>query len=473
MSDQFKGSDFLSLDLRHAPSRGRAIWLGQVIRDAVISGTLAPGTPLPSSRRLAADLGVSRGTVVAAYQELIDSGWLVARTGSATVVTERRNAASGAQPRAIATRHACGLPWRPAAATARWDLTPGRPDLSFFPRTAWLRAQREALLELTGNDLGYPDPQGDPILRRELAGLLRRTRGLSVSDDDIIVTAGVSQATALIFELLRRRGATRLGVEDPGSRGLHDHVRHWGLEPSPIPLDAGGAVADALTDEHAVLLTPAHQFPTGVVLDPTRRLAILDWARATEALVIEDDYDAEHRYDRAPVSAMQGLHPGCVAYVGSVSKTLSPGLRLGWLVPPRHMLAELVTHKDASDRGTPVAPQRALAHLIRDGRLTRHLGQVRARQRRRRDALLQGLATHPHPAEIHGIAAGLHLMLALPQQLDDRHIAHQLADRGVLVDPLSVHRIRPGYPGLVIGYAAHTVDQLREAGSIISSILMV
>lgn len=512
MSDQSPGSDFLCLDTRQAPVRGRSAWLSGEIRAAITRGVLEPGAVLPSTRTLAADLGVSRGTVVAAYQELTDGGWLRARVGSATVVADpgpapsprpagpppaapsARRPAPQSEPKWAAAREpkwalpsepesalpseptSASVPdlpsaWRVTDVTARWDLTPGRPDLSFLPRAQWLRAERAAIRELASRDFSYPDPQGDRVLRAELAGMLRRTRGLAVTAADVIVTAGVSQATALLLELMRRGGATTLAVEDPGSRGLHDHVRHWGLRLHSVPVDSDGLVTDALGSADGVLLTPAHQFPTGAVLSPQRRHAVIQWARGADRLIIEDDYDAEHRYDRTPVGALQALATDRVAYVGSVSKTLAPGLRLGWLVPPSHLLTPLVAHRDASDRGSPVLPQRALAILLSSGLIGRHLRTVRIRQRRRRDALIDGLAAVPHRGEIRGVAAGLHLLLRFPDGLDDVRVAQRLAERGVLVDPLSVHRIQPGPPGLVIGYAAHSVDEIRQAGTVIAEVV--
>lgn len=440
------------------------------IRTAIARGALAPGAMLPSTRTLGAELGFSRGTVVAAYQELTDSGWVWSRVGSGTVVADPGAAAPERQQVAVdaASQPLSRSPWRPADGAVRWDLTPGRPDLASLPREQWLRAEQEGMRSLTTHDFGYPDPAGDPVLREEVAAMLRRTRGMEVGPGQVIITAGVSQATALVLEVLRREGATTLAVEDPGSRGLHEHVRHWGLEPRPIPVDGEGLTTGTLGSESGVLLTPAHQFPTGVVLSAERRWQVITWARRTGAVVIEDDYDAEHRYDRAPVTALHALAPDCTAYVGSVSKTIAPGLRLGWLVPPPVLLARLVAHKDASDRGSAVLPQRTLAVLLARGQVARHLRRVRSRQRQRRDALIDGLAAHRHEGQIHGVAAGLHLLLALPDGVDDIRVAQELVEQGVLVDALSTHRIRRGPPGLVIGYAAHTVDDLREAGAIIA-----
>jgi GntR family transcriptional regulator / MocR family aminotransferase len=355
--------------------------------------------------------------------------------------------------------------WR---SQAEIDLSPGVPDLSGFPRAAWLRAERWVLERASVADLGYGDPRGSEWLRRELAGWLARARGLRAGADDIIVVTGVAQALALLGQWLNANTDGGIAMEDPGSRGSRDELAYWGLRPVPIPVDDEGLrVADlAGSGLPAVMLTPAHQFPTGVVLAPGRRRRLLDWAAETGALVIEDDYDAEYRYDRAPVPALQASAPGQVAYAGSTSKTLAPGLRLGWLVPPRRLHADLVAAKRASDLGSPALPQLVLAQLIASGELERHIRLVRKRQRSRRDALLGALREHLPEAQVRGVAAGLHLLITFGErtgQLDDTELADRIHRAGVLVHPLSWHRQRPGAPGLVLGYAVHTPDQLREA----------
>ena len=317
-------------------------------------------------------------------------------------------------------------------------------------------------------DLGYGDPRGSEWLRKELAGWLARTRGLRAEPDDIIIVTGVAQALALLAQGLAAVGPRERGiaVEDPGSRGSRDELAYWGLRPVPIPVDDQGLVVDDLMGARvrAVLLTPAHQFPTGVVLGPRRRRELLDWAAAADALVIEDDYDAEYRYDRAPVPALQASAPSQVAYAGSTSKTLAPGLRLGWLIPPLRRHAELVEAKHASDLGSPALPQLVLAHMIASGELEQHIRSVRKRQRGRRDALLRALAEQLPQARVQGVAAGLHLLVTFPELAgSDTELAERILGAGVVVHPLSWHRLRPGVPGIILGYAAHTPDQLREA----------
>lgn len=450
------GSDFLQLDPAAAPRGGLASWLTDQLRSAIAAGTLGLGTALPSTRTLARDLGVSRGVVVAAYERLVDEGLLLSDGARGTTVAAVPRPAPADVGEAV----------RPAAL----DLSPGLPDLSAFPRAAWLRAERDVLDTVPAADLGYGDPRGHPVARRELAGWLRRTRGVRADADDVIVVAGVAQAFAVLARVLTRAGIDAVAVEDPGSRGAREQVRYWGFAPVPVPVDDDGVDVEALgrTGVRAALVTPAHQFPTGVVLAPHRRRAILDWA-AEGRLVIEDDYDAEFRYDRPPVPALQGLAPDRVAYTGSVSKTLAPGLRLGWLVVPREWQGSpdlrhaVVEAKYQTDLAVPVLPQLTLARMLATGALERHLRRVRIRQRARRDAMLAALAEHLPRARVHGIAAGLHLLVTFPDDVDDGELAARARAAGVLVQPLSGHRVATGAPGLVLGYAAQPPDRLRAA----------
>jgi len=469
------GSDFLQLDATSVPARGLTSWLTAALRAAILNGQLATGTRLPATRTLAGDLGVARGVVVEAYQRLGDEGLLDARTRAGTVVMPLTAAPV---PRPQTTTRAddpvradtvprLPVPTSRRLAPAELDLSPGVPDLTAFPRAAWLRAERAVLDRLTATDLGYGDPRGSAALRTELAGWLARTRGVRADPNDIIVVAGVAQSLALLAQTLRGGGATAIAVEDPGSRGARDELTHWGLRPDPVPVDGQGLNVDELARSglQTALLTPAHQFPTGVVLSPPRRRSLLDWARAG-GLVIEDDYDAEHRYDRAPVPALQASAPEHVAHTGSTSKTLAPGMRLGWLIPPSHLRADLVAAKHASDLGSPALPQLVLAHLLASGTYDRHLRLLRTRQRRRRDAILAALREHLPQAHVQGVAAGLHLLITLPDlpdDTDDTDLAAAIRGAGVFVHPLSWHRQRPGPPGLVLGYAAYPPDQLHDA----------
>ena len=467
------GADFLLLDPATAPARGLTDWLVNALRSAIDDGRLGPGSRLPATRALSADLAVSRGVVVEAYRRLTDEGLVGGRSGGGTTVLDQpaRMPRSRAQP-AASSAGPPRLPLPRLPIGEGIDLSPGVPDLSAFPRSLWLRTERAVLTETPPEELGYGDPRGHPRLRAALAPWLARTRGLRAGPDDIVVVSGVAQAMALLAQQLRREGVDSIAVEDPGSRGAVDEFAYWGLRPVPVPVDDDGIQVDALADTaaRAVFLTPAHQFPTGVVLAPQRRRELLAWAVDAE-LVIEDDYDAEYRYDRAPVPALHAAAPDRIAYAGSTSKSLAPALRLGWLVAPRRRYEDLVAAKHASDLGSPTVPQLVLARLLEGGEYDRHVRLVRARHRARRDALLDSLESALPGASVKGVAAGLHLLVTLPDaNLDDVALADELRDAGVLVHPLSWHRRLPGPGGLVIGYAAHPPDRLRDAAATIGRV---
>ncbi|WP_406186498.1 PLP-dependent aminotransferase family protein [Streptomyces sp. NBC_01006] len=478
------GSDFLQLDRRVAPPGGRTQWLTARIRAAIADGTLPVGSRLPSSRVLAAELGVSRGLVTEAYQRLADAGQVQGRGRSGTTVV-----AAPLPPPAPADRNGPGVPPTPSgpsepggpggpfgpgaagalvdalrAVPCRIDLSPGVPDLTAFPRTAWLQAERRVLGALTPADFGYGNPQGVPALRTAVTGWLARNRGIRADPDEVVIVAGVAQALALVAHVLREGGVRKVAVEDPGSLGARQQLEYGRLETVPVPVDEGGLDTAALraSGAPAVLLTPAHQFPTGVVLDGERRRELLDWA-AAGGLVVEDDYDAEHRYDRAPVPALRALLPEGVCYAGSVSKLLAPALRLGWLLVPPRLRDAVVAAKRYADLGNPVLAQLVLARLMDSGELERHLRFVRRRHRRRRDAMLRAIAAHLAGARVHGAAAGLHLMVTFDgAAFEDTALAAEALALGVKAHPLSWHRVRPGAPGLVLGYAAGPPGELEE-----------
>jgi GntR family transcriptional regulator/MocR family aminotransferase len=476
------GADFLQLDPARATPGNLTTWLAEAVRDAISDGRLAPGDRLPATRVLAGQLGCSRGVVVDAYQRLTDEGLLSGRRGGGTTVRSTWAPAPLPTP-SPGTRPATGLAGMLPDPIAPWstesqqidliDLSPGLPDLSAFPRAAWARADRSALAGLATSELGYGDPRGLLALREALAGWLARTRGLRAHPDDILVVNGVSQGLMLLARALHAQGLRRIGFEDPGSFGAREHLRRWDLEPVPVPVDRDGLDVAALAGSgvDAVVVTPAHQFPTGVVLAPDRRRELVAWAgaapppgpgRLSGRLVIEDDYDAEHRYDRPPVPALRSLAPDHVVHLGSVSKSLAPAIRIGWLLAPAALQTELVEARYWTDLAGPALPQLALAHFISTGGFERHLRQVRRRHRARRDALVAALAAHLPGATAHGVAAGLHLLVTLPG-VDDAAVVRRAAEVGVRVQPLSAHRMGPGPSGLVIGYAANTSDRLEEA----------
>lgn len=452
---QMNGSDFLALDPAAAPVRGRTTWLAGRLRAAIADGTLVPGVRLPASRELADDLYVSRGTVVEAYRRLSEEGLLVTNRGGGTVVASLTALPAPAAPPA---------PTAPASIELL-NLSTGAPDLSAFPRAPWLRAERRILATATGRELGYADPQGTPKLREALSGWLARSRGITAGPERIIVTAGVTGALSLLCQVLRDRGVTNCAVEDPGAEGNRRILDYWLDTLHPVPVDACGLDVAALTrtKARAVLVTPAHQFPTGVVLSPERRRELIAWAEHTGGLVIEDDYDSEYRYDRAPVRAMHATAPEQIAHVSSLSKVLAPALRLGWMIAPTALHRDLVRKRWATDLGSPALPQLTLAELITTGALERHLRTLRLRHRRRRDAAVAAINHYLPGCQIEGIAAGLHLVVFLPDDLDDTALAANAATEGIAVQPLSAHRFTPGRPGLVIGYGPHPAPRLDAA----------
>ncbi|GAB2611954.1 PLP-dependent aminotransferase family protein [Streptomyces capparidis] len=474
------GSDFLQLDLGDAPPGGLTSRLALRLRLAISDGRLPVGSRLPATRVLAAELGVSRGVVTEAYQRLVEDGHVAGRGRNGTVVVAAPARASAPPPPAAPPPDADVFAAPPGAdafdalraAPARIDFSPGLPDLAAFPRAAWLRAERSVLAELSASALGYGDPHGTPALRRAVAGWLARNRGVRADPERVVVVAGTAQALGLLARVLHGDGLHEVAVEDPGSLGVRQHLTAAGLATPPVPVDAEGVRVDALRagGAPAVLLTPAHQFPTGVVLGGRRRRALLRWAQEG-GLVLEDDYDAEHRYDRPPVPALASMLPERVCYAGSVSKLLAPALRVGWvLVPPRHQDA-LVAAKRCADLGNPALPQLVLAALMESGELERHLRLLRRRHRRRRDAMIEAIRAHLPGARVHGAAAGLYLTVTYGEGPDDTAVAAACLERGVKVQPLSWHRQRPGEPGLVLGYAATAPSAIAEGVAAVGAVL--
>ncbi|HEY0696007.1 MAG TPA: PLP-dependent aminotransferase family protein [Kribbella sp.] len=474
------GADFLQLSADNATG-GLSEWLAQRLRAAISDGSLPLGSRLPASRVLASDLQVSRGVVTEAYQRLTEDGHVAGRGRNGTIVVA---APIGTAPLPATTRAAGSGPLTTEpgldifdsmrAVPARVDLTPGVPDLAAFPRTAWLRAERTVLNDLSASAFGYGDPAGTPSLRQAVANWLARNRGIRADPGDIIIVAGVTQALGLIAQVLGRKGVSEVAVEDPGSLGARQHLQYWGIETPPIAVDVGGLRVDQLREQRspAVLLTPAHQFPTGVVLDGERRRELMQWAREG-GLVIEDDYDAEHRYDRPPVPAMHSMLPEHVVYTGSVSKLLAPALRLGWVLAPSQYQNALVAAKRLADLGNATLAQLVLAQLMESGELERQLRFLRRRHRRRRDAMIEAIEAQLPSATIHGAAAGLHLMITFDADFSDVALATAALERGVKTQPLSWHSQRRRPPGLVLGYGARTPAEITEAITTVGEALRV
>lgn len=407
------------------------------LREAIRSGRLRAGERLPSSRVLAHELGVSRGLVQDCYGQLVAEGYLSTHIGSATRVAAHP---ATSQPMDL---HAA-TPDIPAASPAHLaiDFRYGVPDLAGFPMRDWLWAVGQAGREAPTADAGYGDPRGSAALREVLAAYLRRVRGAAADSGLIVISSGFAQGINIILRVLADNGVSQIALEDPGDRDNDAIARRLGLEPLPVPVDEHGIDVDALatTGARAVLLTPAHQAPTGVVLAPDRRQALIDWARAADAIIIEDDYDAEFRYDRQPVGSLQGLAADRVATLGSVSKSLAPALRLGWIVCPPQLAGAIAREKLLADRGSPTLDQLALAKMMESGRYNRHLRRMRAVYARRRRVLVEALARHAPDVGLTGLAAGFHAVAHLPDHIDEQAIVSAARERSVGIYGMSRYR---------------------------------
>lgn len=438
-----------SLDLLIDDASGstRRASLERALRQAIREGRLGPGSRLPSTRALAHDLGLARGTVSEAYAQLVAEGFLTARQGSGTVVAPQPATLPPARPE------------EPAAERPRFDFHPGRPDMAGFPRALWASALRRALRTMPDEALGYGDPRGRPETRAALAAYLARVRGVLTLPEQIVICSGFVQALGLVCAALRARGARAVAMEDPTMDHHRAVVQAAGLEVVPVAVDEGGLRVDELPGLRvdAVVVTPAHQFPLGATLEPARRSALVRWAHETGALIVEDDYDGELRYDRQPVGALQGLAPDRVAYVGTASKSLAPALRLAWLALPSWLVAPVAEVKSLADRHGGVIEQLALADLLMSGAYDRQVRQRRAEYRHRRDALVAALAERVPALRPLGLAAGLHAALWLPPAgPSEDEVVAQAAARSVGLFALGSFWHDPAGkpPGLLIGYAS-------------------
>jgi GntR family transcriptional regulator / MocR family aminotransferase len=446
----------IDLHLEIAPEGGRRAAIEDALRQAIRDGRLPVGSTVPSTRALARDVAVARGTVAEAYDQLVAEGWLAARQGAGTTVAWIGEVEHGDHDRPpviddVAPRH---------------DFRPGSPDVSSFPRQEWAAAVKRSLRTAPDAALSYSDPRGLTIVRQTLAGYLARARGVRTDADRVMICAGFAQALSLLITVFERLGTRVVAMENPCITAYGNVVTAAGLSVRFLPVDDQGADPGALTggrrpiaeevdsDVGAALLTPAHQYPTGTTLAPARRSAFTEWARARSAYVIEDDYDGEFRYDRQPVGALQGIDPEHVVYVGTASKSLAPGLRLGWVALPATLVEPVAATKALADRQTGAIEQLALAELIASGAFDRHVRRSRLRYRRRRDALISGMATIP-AIRVRGIAAGLHAVVELPAHgPDEAEVVDALAAAGVAVPGIGEYWHCPGPRprGLVVGY---------------------
>jgi GntR family transcriptional regulator/MocR family aminotransferase len=416
--------------------------LERALRDAIRDGRLEAGVRLPSSRGLAADLGVSRGVVTSAYDQLAAEGYLETRQGAPVRVAPGVRA-QGPRP-----------PAPSLLARFAYEFSPGLPDLAGFPRDRWLRSLRSAWREAALDAVGYGDPRGVPELREALADYLGRVRGVAADSEHVLICTGFRQGFSLASRWLRGNGIEHVALEEPGWHAQRLIVEEAGLHVTPIPVDADGIDVGALYSSGAevVVVTPAHQFPTGVVLSAERRAALIAWAERGDRLIIEDDYDAE--LCRARVGALQGLAPDRVLYIGSASKRLTPGMRLGWMLSPSWLSWALISAKAIEDAGSEIAGQLALADFIARGELERHLRRMRLRYARRRETLLAALARELPSWRPSASGSGLYVLIALPGDVDEPGLLAAAARHGVGIEGLSLHSYTGECPpGLVLGHA--------------------
>jgi GntR family transcriptional regulator/MocR family aminotransferase len=424
----------------------------RTLRDAIRDGRLEAGARLPSSRGLAADLGVSRGVVTSAYDQLVAEGYLETRQGAAVRVAAGVRA-QGPRP-----------PAPSLLARFAYEFSPGLPDLAGFPRDRWLRSLRSAWREAALDAVGYGDPRGVGELREALADYLGRVRGAAADAEHLLICTGFRQGLSLVSRWLRGNGIEHVALEEPGWHAQRLIVEEAGLRVTPIPVDADGIDVGALQSSGAevVVVTPAHQFPTGVVLSAERRAGLIDWAERGDRLIIEDDYDAELCRER--VGALQGLAPDRVLYIGSASKRLTPGMRLGWMLPPSWLSWALISAKAIEDAGSETGGQLALADFIARGELERHLRRMRLRYARRRETLLAALARELPSWRPSTSAGGLYVLVELPGDVDEPRLLAAAARQGVGIEGLSLHSYTGECPpGLVLGHA-YLADPAIERG---------
>jgi GntR family transcriptional regulator/MocR family aminotransferase len=434
----------LQLDLDLHRRHGRSEELAAALRRAIDSGRLRPGTRLPSTRGVAQELGLARGTVTSAYRRLVLEGRLEAEQGSGTRVTLPRSAVSPDTSAGPGTRN----PWR-------WNLRPAMPDVTLFPRTAWVRATQRVLREASAEALDYGDPRGRPELRQALADYLGRARGVVTRPDRIVVCHGFTQAIGLLARVLAGHGAGRLAIEDPSYPLFREIIRMAELTAHPVEVDEHG-LRPELLDAEAVLVTPIHQYPLGVSLSEERRGQLLAWARATDSVIVEDDYDGEFQYGRRRIGTLQALEPSRVIYAGTTSKTLAPGLRLAWLVLPPDWVEPVTAAKRIADQHSAALTQMVLAELITSGAYDRHVRHCRSHYRRRREQLGAALAQGVPQVRLLGENAGLHAVVHWSQDgPSEREVLHAARHESLAVSGLGEYCVVPGSrpPGLVVGYA--------------------
>ena len=465
----------IALDRRTRVPLQRQIYVS--VRDAILGGRLPPGTRLPASRNLADDLGVSRTTVVLAYESLLTEGYITGRGSAGSFVASlradqpntRTNARAVRTPRdtdlerktgrAIAlTSAASGMPNVRAAPVA---FRTGEPALDLFPVRLWARMYARRARRSGGALLGYGLGAGHRPLRAAIAAYVSAARGARATPEQVILVRGTQQGVHLAARVLLEPGDVAW-IEDPGYAAARTLLATTGASIAPVPVDGEGLiVADGIRRApraRVAYVSPSHQFPLGATMSLARRLALLEWAGSTGAWILEDDYDSEFRYAGAPIPSLQGLDThDRVIYLGTFSKTMFPALRLGYLIVPPSLVDIVRATRQLADRIAPSIEQATLAEFIDDGHFTRHVRQMRTAYAERQDALLRGVRR-----ELDGLVdatpagTGMHLVTWLRDRtLDDARISTRALERGVEAAPLSMYQIEAALsPGLLLGFAA-------------------
>jgi GntR family transcriptional regulator/MocR family aminotransferase len=455
---------------KHGGPLFRQVYIG--LRDAILSGAFPGGQKLPSTRDVAEQLGVSRTVVLLAYDQLLAEGFAVGRAGSGTYVAGSVGAShKPAPPRSVPTRlsrfgSSAAAAWSRMSFSQRWpaplpyDFAYGRSDLETFPFEAWRRILLRSARKASVSRLDYGPATGNQALRDAICGHVRRSRALVCDASQVIVVSGSQQALDLIVRVLIERGES-VAIEDPGYQGTREVLQAAGARVFPVEVDREGLNPGKLpASARIAFVTPSHQFPTGAILPLARRLALLDWAKRNQTVIVEDDYDGEFRYEQQPLESLQGLdRDGRVIYIGTFSRTIFPALRIGYLVAPKRLVQAFSAAKWLSDRHTATLEQQTLAEFISSGIYERYLRRVRRRNAQRRQTLLEGIQKYlGDRVEVSGDGAGAHVVLWPRRRMAEQTVIRNAAALGVGVYGLSPYFLkRPTQPGILLGY-----DRMRE-----------
>lgn len=434
------------------------------IRAYILGGTLQAGERLPSTRELAASLHVSRNVVLEAYDQLLAEGYIESRAGSGTYVAEGTYLdREPREPALVPT----GPVRTPQPGDACIDFRSGLPALDLFPRKQWSQLAQRVYVEASPSVFGYDNPEGRPELRDVLSRYLLRTRGVRCQPEQILILSGAAQAFSLLTKLFASAGE-EIMLEDPVTYEIQEILSSSGARLFPIPVDERGMRTEMLPLDKRprfIFVTPSHQFPLGGILPVQRRIQLLQFARTAGCYVVEDDYDSEFRYEGSPVSSLQSLEPARVIYIGTMSKILSPALRLGYMVLPEELVERSRTVKRLLDVHSPSLEQLVLAHFVDSGHLERHIARMKRTYSRRRNALIQALKRHFAPrVAMLGDATGLHLVARFRHIEFTRELVMAIEREGARVYPVEQHAVRKGehVNEIILGYGHLTPEQIEQ-----------